>query len=120
MHDSGDPFTASRYPHSLTGTTPDARRSLAVAPLIADKRCYGSLPGKSRRGNGEHMGLKAGQNLRNRQGCALRKPLSNGGLWASVRQELGLVSGFGLRLSSFGAYAAVAGRRKRSSLGTSM
>jgi hypothetical protein len=88
------------------------------------------------------MVLSAGSGPRNGQGCASRKPLSDWDLWALGHEELGLVSGFRLspsavlstfrsvatedglrrtgRDSSFRAYAVVAGRRKRSTLGTSM
>jgi hypothetical protein len=34
---------------------PDPRRSLAVAPLIRDKRCYGECPASVRRGSGGAM-----------------------------------------------------------------
>jgi len=29
--------------HTRTGTAPDPHRYLTVAPLIADKRCYGAV-----------------------------------------------------------------------------
>jgi hypothetical protein len=32
--------------------SPDTRRTLAVAPLIRDKRCYGECPASVRRGYG--------------------------------------------------------------------
>src|ERR1035441_2383777 len=37
---------AARRPHSPTVASPDTRRSLPVAPLIADKRCYGDSPAR--------------------------------------------------------------------------
>ena len=41
---------ARRFLHSLTGASPDTRRTLPVAPLIGDKRCYGECPASVRRG----------------------------------------------------------------------
>ena len=46
--------TIPPIPHpTLPRTSPDTRRTLAVAPLIADKRCYGECPASVRRGSGE-------------------------------------------------------------------
>ena len=52
---------------TLMGVSPDPRRILPVAPLIADKRCYGEYPARVRRGDGEAAegyaglsGVKAG------------------------------------------------------------
>ena len=47
--------------HSLAGASPDTRRTLAVAPLIADQRCYGECPASVRRGSGEAPARPAGQ-----------------------------------------------------------
>ena len=41
---------------TLTGASPDTRRTLPVAPLIADKRCYGECPASVRRGYGDVRG----------------------------------------------------------------
>ena len=41
------------------GTSPDTRRTLPVAPLIGDKRCYGECPASVRRGPREVL-VRAG------------------------------------------------------------
>ena len=38
-------------PGHFMGVSPDTRRSLAVAPLIPDQRCYGEAPGRLRCGS---------------------------------------------------------------------
>src|SRR5208283_5954832 len=45
--------TACSYLHSPTAASPYLHRSLPVAPLIRDKRCYGEAPVCIRRGSGE-------------------------------------------------------------------
>jgi hypothetical protein len=46
------PFPPARHP-DLARDAPDTRRTLAVAPLIGDKRCYGECPASVRRISGE-------------------------------------------------------------------
>ena len=46
-------------PHGsgISRASPDPHRRLAVAPLIADQRCYGESPVRVRRGSGWTMGI---------------------------------------------------------------
>ena len=50
---AGATVRAGQSHGSLAEASPDTRRTLPVAPLIADKRCYGECPASVRRGSRE-------------------------------------------------------------------
>ena len=45
----------------LLGASPDTRRTLAVAPLIGNQRCYGECPASVRRGPREERSAVGGK-----------------------------------------------------------
>ena len=94
-------------PQTLPRATPEPRRSLAVAPLIADKRCYGSLTAHYRGSNGvatesiwscqRDRALGMGRAAHHVSRC----PTRTYGHWGIRNLGLFRVSGFGLRISAF-------------------
>jgi len=102
-------FRGGGHLPSLTGVSPDTRRSLAVAPLIGDKRCYGEAPARLRGGYG---------------------PVSGNGPpeWRGLRNEwvgfpesqAGSRKATETRKTGEPRYAATAGTRARVTLGTSV
>jgi hypothetical protein len=83
-------LTSPDPPRSPTGASPLPRRCLAVTPLIADQRCYGSSPAHlllisgeaeapvwPRRGNGAVIGVTTAPNS------------AETGIWADLSTECG-------------------------------
>ena len=112
--------------HDGTVSPPEPHRSLSVAPLIGDKRCYGEATVRLRRGQAQDREWRGRtrlpQSVEPARGCGSRRfgtplraglPGHNAPARSSQRMamgradsDFGLLSGFGLRISDFNHQAA--------------
>jgi hypothetical protein len=72
----GSVLSSRSYPHCPAGASREPRRTLPVAPLIADKRCYGECPASVRGGHAGGMEISRSSAVCGRRRAAHRRSLT--------------------------------------------